>query len=163
MPSSVNKSKRLPWVGALTGCFFSVLSTRSIKVRNSISSKIFRSASSSACSLTSSSIFNSMGTSILMVARNLEKVIISLLFSTLVRSAPFKSSTCSSKFSMLPYSAINFCAVFSPTPGHPGILSEASPMSPSISMTWEGDWMSNLAFTCSTPITSNSLSPYLGR
>ena len=34
----------------------------------------------------------------------------------------------------VPYSSNNFCAVLGPTPGHPGILSEASPISPSKSI-----------------------------
>ena len=46
---------------------------------------------------------------------------------------------------MLPYSPINFFAVFSPTPGTPGILSTASPHKPSISITCIGSLISNLA------------------
>ena len=141
----------------------SFLNIRSINVRNSSSSKILRSASSSACSRTSEFMSSWIGTSILIVARNFEKMIISRFVSTFVFNAPFNWSVCSRRFSMLPNSAINFWAVFSPTPGHPGILSEESPISPSISITCAGDWISNLAFTCSIPITSNSLSPYLGR
>ena len=133
---------------------FSFFSTRSISVRNSSSSKIRRSESSSACSRTSLSISSWIGTSILIVARNLEKVISSLLVSTFVFKAPFSWSVCSSRFSILPNSAISFWAVFSPTPGQPGILSEASPISPSMSITCAGDWISNFAFTSSMPITS---------
>ena len=130
------------------------LKTRSMRVRNSISSKIFRSSSSFGSSLFSSSMFNVMGTSILIVARNLENSIIFRLASTLVFKAPFSSAEWERRFSMLPYCAINFCAVFSPTPGQPGMLSELSPISPSISMTCAGDWISNFAFTSSMPITS---------
>ena len=125
-----------------------------MSVRNSISSKIFRSSSSLGSSRTSAFISSLMGTSILIVARNLEKVIISRLFSTLVFKAPFSWSVCSRRFSMLPNSLINFCAVFSPTPGQPGMLSDASSISPNMSITCWVDWISNLAFTCSIPMTS---------
>ena len=134
-----------------------------MSVRNSISSKIFRKASSSGASLFKSSMLSSIGTSVLMVARNLENMIISLLVSTFVFKAPFNSSEWERRFSMLPNCAISFCAVFSPTPGHPGILSEESPINPSMSMTCSGDSILNLAFTSSIPIISNSLSPYFGR
>ena len=156
----------LPFFGAgasVGELAFSRLNTLSVSVRNSISSKIFRSASSSGVSRFNSCKFSSMGTSVLMVARNLEKVMSSLLVSTFVFKAPFNWSVLANNFSMLPNWAISFCAVFSPTPGQPGILSDESPIKPSISITCKGDSMSNLAFTCSMPITSNSLSPYLGR
>ena len=164
--SSKSESCLSPFVGTEisgTTVFFSFPNTRSMSVRNSISSKIFRSASSSGVSLFNFSMFSSMGTSVLMFARNFEKVIISLLVSTLVLSVPFSSLEWERRFSMFPNWAISFCAVFSPTPGQPGMLSDESPINPSISMTCKGDSMLNLAFTSSTPITSNSLSPYLGR
>ena len=87
---------------------FSFFRTRSISVRNSSSSKICRSESSSACSRTSESISSWIGTSILIVARNFEKVIISRFVSTFVFSAPLSWSACSRRFSMLPNSAISF-------------------------------------------------------
>ena len=96
-----------------------------------------------------------MGTSVLMVARNLEKTICSLFVSTFVFRAPFNWSVLASRFSMLPNWAMSFCAVFSPTPGQPGMLSDASPIRPSMSMTCRVDWMSNFALTSSVPITSN--------
>ena len=133
---------------------FSFFSTRSISVRNSSSSKICRSESSSACSRTSLSISSWIGTSILIVARNLEKVINSLLVSTFVFKAPFSWSVCSSRFSILPNSAISFWAVFSPTPGHPGMLSELSPISPKRSITWSTDVRPYLSSTSGTPIIS---------
>ena len=144
----------LPGVEVIPFPETSFFSTRSMSVLNSSSSKMLRSESSSASSRTRESISSWMGTSILIVARNFEKVIISRFVSTFVFSAPFSWSVCSNKFSMLPNSEISFWAVFSPTPGHPGILSEESPISPSMSITCAGDWMSNLAFTSSTPITS---------
>jgi hypothetical protein len=70
-----------------------------------------------------------------MVAKNLEKTISSLLASILVLTAPFNFSVFSKRFSILPNSEISFWAVFSPTPGQPGILSEASPIKPNMSIT----------------------------
>ena len=171
-PLDANSSNKLPWTGPLfwvksgpgekrSGATeegeaeLLFLSTRSMSVRNSNSSKIFLSSSSFGSSRTRAFMSSLMGTSILIVARNLEKIIISRLFSTFVFNAPFSLSVCSRRFSILPNSLISFCAVFSPTPGHPGILSEASPINPSMSITCWVDWMSNLAFTCSIPITSN--------
>ena len=49
--------------------------------------------------------------------------------------APFILSAFSKTFSSVSYSANNFAAVFSPTPGIPGILSTASPIKPKISIT----------------------------
>jgi len=110
-----------------------------MRVRNSSSSKILRSSSSFGSSRTSVFMSSLIGTSTLMVARNLEKAIISRFASTLVLSAPFSRSVWASRFSMLPNSATSFCAVFSPTPGQPGMLSEESPISPSMSMTCSVD------------------------
>ena len=78
---------------------------------------------------------NALAWSILIVAKNLENSIIFRLVSTFVFNAPFNSSVWESRFSMLPYWAMSFCAVFSPTPGQPGMLSDESPISPNISMT----------------------------
>ena len=46
---------------------------------------------------------------------------------------------------------MNFFAVFSPTPGKPGMLSTESPIIPKKSITWIGFFTSNLFFTSSTP------------
>ena len=133
-PSSANSAKRLPCKGApfaevgatgspksescpspLAGAgdsagvaFLSFPNTRSMRVRNSISSNIFRRASSSGVSRFSSSMLSSIGTSVLMVAKNLEKAIISLLVSTFVFNAPFNSLEWERRFSMLPNWAISF-------------------------------------------------------
>lgn len=50
-------------------------------------------------------------------------------------SAPFSLSVCASSCSTPPNSLISFTAVFSPTPGHPGMLSAESPISPRRSIT----------------------------
>ena len=86
----------------------SFLSTRSMSVLNSNSSKMLRSEFSSASSRTRASISSWIGTSILMVARNFENVIISRLVSTFVFNAPFSWSVCSNRFSMLPNSETSF-------------------------------------------------------
>jgi len=144
----VNSAKRSPWIGFLFSSkgkfkvsfllsFFvlSLLKILSISVLNSISSKIVRNLFSSGSCLFKESISSSMGTSVFMVAKNLEKTISSLLASILVLTAPFNFSVFSKRFSILPNSEISFWAVFSPTPGQPGILSEASPIKPNMSIT----------------------------
>ena len=50
----------------------------------------------------------------------------------------FTLSTFAMRFSTLPYSKISLVAVFSPTPGIPGILSDWSPIRPLKSMNWVG-------------------------
>ena len=133
----------------------SLASTLSYRERNSKSSKRCFSSDRLGSSTFNASISNSIGTSVLIVARNFEKAICSLLVSTFVLRAPLSWSVCSNKFSMLPNSLISFWAVFSPTPGQPGILSEASPIKPSRSMTCRVDDRSYFAFTSSGPIISN--------
>ena len=49
--------------------------------------------------------------------------------------APFILSALANTPSKVSYSFNNFAAVFSPTPGIPGILSAASPIKPNISTT----------------------------
>ena len=61
-----------------------------------------------------------------------------------------------------PYSAINFLAVLSPTPGNPGILSTASPFIPRKSITCLGSFTSNFSFTSSIPHVSYP-PPNIGR
>ena len=104
-------------------------------VRNSNSSN--KAFSSGSFRGSSSRLFSSKstGTSILIVARKREKIICSLFSSILVLSAPFSSSVLCSNTSILPNSFSSFTAVFSPTPGQPGILSDASPIKPSKSIT----------------------------
>ena len=139
------------------------LEIRSSRWRNSNSVKIFFSSSSSGCFVSSSSIFNSIGTSILIVARYFEKRICSLFSSTFFFKAPFSSSVCANKFSMESNVSSNFWAVFSPTPGHPGILSEESPIKPSRSMTCSVRWILYFSLISSVPSISNPLSPCCGR
>ena len=83
----------------------------------------------------SSSSLSSIGVSVLIVARKRENLICSTLLSTLVFKAPLSLSVLASRFSMLPNSCRSFTAVFSPTPGQPGMLSLLSPIRPSRSIT----------------------------
>ena len=66
------------------------------------------------------------------------------------------------RFSTEPYLAISVFAVFSPIPGIPGMLSEASPQSPKISMTCSGLSTSNFSHTSFTPKISGGLPPRPG-
>ena len=58
--------------------------------------------------------------------------------STLSFCFPRSSSACSSSSSTEPYSWISFAAVFSPTPGTPGMLSDGSPFNATYSRYFDG-------------------------
>ena len=168
-PCMAGAAKRSPCIGAETLFFVAFKgaswlgSTRFNKVRNSSSSNNVCIFSSSGSSRFSASRSRVIGASVLMVARKRLSSMSSTFSSTFFFNAPLSSSRRVSRVGMSPNSAMSFCAVFSPTPGHPGMLSDASPMSPKRSMTCSGRSMPNFSFTRSTPITSNSLSPNLGR
>ena len=72
----------------------------------------------------------STGTAKFIVANFLDKKANSLLSSTFSFCFPLSSCVFSYKPSILPYKPNSFFAVLSPTPGIPGILSEASPIIP---------------------------------
>ena len=162
--SSGNTSKREAWIGVFeTVVLLTVVpNTRSAKFLNSSSSKIYRNRISFIASRNNSFSLKIMGTSVFIVARNLENSICCLFSSTFLRNAPFNWSVQQSKFSIEPNSLTSFIAVFSPTPGHPGILFYASAISPSISITCSGRSMENFCFISSTPRTSKSPPPNLG-
>ena len=71
-------------------------------------------------------------------------------------TAPFILSALSSTDSSDPYSANNFAAVFSPTPGIPGILSTASPIMANMSITWSTFCMFHFSHTSAGPMISKS-------
>ena len=98
-----------------------------------------------------------------MVANFLDKIPCALLASILSFKAPFSLSVLSKRFSIEPNSANNFFAVFSPTPGNPGILSTASPIIPKKSITCNGCSISNLACTSGIPQISISFPILAGR
>ena len=136
--------------------------TLSAKFLNSSSSKISRSLSASTGQRQSSSSSKVKGTSVFIVARNFENFICSIFSSTFLRRAPLSLSVLFSNSSMLPNSCINLVAVFSPIPGHPGILSEVSPINPKISITCLGCSIPNFCLISSIPLISKPLLPYLG-
>ena len=103
------------------------------------------------------------GTSSIIVANCLERIPFSLLFSIFSRSLPLSWSVLASRFSKEPKSARSFLAVFSPTPGRPGILSTASPIIPRKSITCKGFCTSNFSCTSFTPHISISFPPRGGR
>ena len=78
-----------------------------------------------------------------MVANFFESNPLSLFNSIFSLNLPLILSVFSNSFSIEPYSARNFLAVFSPTPGSPGILSTESPIMPRKSITCSGSVISN--------------------
>ena len=128
-------SKRLPcWLISGFLAVVSIPNTLLMSVLNSSSSKIVLIASSLIGLRLSLSISISNGTSVLIVARYFERIICSLFSSTFLLTAPFSLSVFSKRFSMLPNSCSNLSAVLGPTPGHPGMLSDASPINPNRSI-----------------------------
>ena len=133
--SSSRLSKRLPcWF--ITPFFVSVSipSTLFIKVLNSNSSKMLLIASSLIGLRSNLSTSISKGTSVLIVTRCLERSICSLFSSTFFLRAPFNLSVFSNRFSIFPKSVSRVSALLGPTPGHPGMLSDASPINPNRSI-----------------------------
>ena len=103
----------------------------------------------------------SMGTAVLIVASRLlitARGAFSSIFSFSLLF--FMESTEAMRFSTEPYSCRSFVAVFSPTPGMPGILSEESPISPfkSINCCGVRPYFSSIALRS---YTSNSEIPLL--
>ncbi len=127
--------------------------TRLAKVRNSSSSNsAFRAGSSGGLSFSFSSSKDT-GTSRMMVASCFDISACSAFSRILLRMASFSIlPACLIRFSTVSYSSSSLRAVFSPTPGIPGILSDASPQSPSISITCEGRFTPNFSHTSFTPI-----------
>ncbi len=92
----------------------------------------------------------------MMVASFLLIIASSFPFCTFTPIAPLILSAFSKTFSNVPYSANNLAAVFSPTPGIPGILSTASPIIPKISITWLTSLIFHFVQTSEGPIISTS-------
>ena len=159
-----NDANKSPCIGAVEAAagFESIFKTRFKRVLNSNSSNILLISSSFLSLIESSVSFISYGTSIFMVARYLERIICSLFSSTFFLRAPFSLSVFSNRLSMLPNSVSSFSAVLGPTPGHPGMLSDESPISPNKSIICSG-WLSeNFSITSLSFITSNPLLPNFG-
>ncbi len=131
--------------------------------RNSRLSKILRSVSRLGADILSASRSRSIGTSVLIVTRNFENSICSLFSSTFFFNAPFSSSVRASRLSIDPNCVMSFTAVFSPTPGQPGTLSDVSPIRPSRSITCVVDSMPYFSHTSFSPIFSMPADPWPGR
>ena len=108
---------------------------RLASVLNSNSVKMSRMASALTGQTSKSFSSKSIGTSLIIVANDLDIRPCCWKRSTFSFCLPFSSWTFANKPSMEPYFATKAFAVFSPIPGTPGILSEASPHKPKISMT----------------------------
>ena len=111
------------------------MSTLSINLLNSNSLKTSLTSDEFVTLNLNSLGLKSTGTSRIIVASFLESNPNSLFDSIFSFNLPFNLSVLANNFSILPYSAINFLAVLSPTPGSPGILSAESPFIPKKSIT----------------------------
>ena len=118
--------------------------------------------SASTSHISNSDSLNSTSTSQIIVANIFEILPCSAKLMTFSCCFPFNSWAWSIRFSTEPYFAINVFAVFSPIPGIPGILSEASPQSPKISITCSGRSTSNFSHTSFTPKISGGFPPRPG-
>ena len=106
---------------------------------------------------------NCTGQSNWIFANSLESKPSSLLASIFSFIFPFSLSVFANRFSIEPNSAKNFLAVFSPTPGKPGILSTASPIIPRKSITCSGYSTPNFSCTSGIPHISGPLPFLAGR
>ena len=152
-PADENKS----WVALLAAAGWAVASsfkTRFINWRNSSSSKTSRMASLFISLTFNASSSRGVGASSIMVASFFERMPCSRKVSTFSFCFPFSLSVFARRPSRLPNSANSFAAVFSPIPGIPGMLSTASPIRPSRSITWLTFWMLNFAQTSASPSIS---------
>jgi len=105
----------------------------------------------------------SSGTSFLIVASCLDSSALSCPASTFCLSAPFSSWAWSRRFSTWWYSDSSFSAVFSPTPGMPGMLSELSPIRPFRSRIWSGTMPMVSASFCSSMISMSVMPFFMSR
>ena len=115
-------------------------------------------------SLISSAFISSvMGASFTIVANQWLCLMRSAFSVTFLCMAPFSLSVLFSRFSMLPHCWMRVQAVFSPTPGQPGMLSLESPISPRMSITCKGESMPHFSQISLGPMTCASLLPTGGR
>ena len=135
----------------MTSCLKKSFLKFSFILANSNSSNILKTESWSGFSNLKSLKSYSIGTSRSIVANFFERIPLSELFSIFSLNFPFISCVFCKRFSIEPYWFINFFAVFSPTPGSPGILSTESPIIPKKSMTCIGSLTSNFFWTSGIP------------
>ena len=131
--------------------------------RNSSSSYMCCRALWSGSLISSAFISSVMGASFTIVANQWLCLMRSAFSVTFLCMAPFSLSVLFSRFSMLPHCWMRVQAVFSPTPGQPGMLSLESPISPRMSITCRGDSMPHFSQISLGPITCASLLPTGGR
>ena len=119
--------------------FFVSFSNRFIKDLNS-KTLIFSYASgvNISCTLHSSNFTPSLQSVLIVASFLLRRASFVLFFTASFARFGVISSTCAMAFSTVPNNVNIFTAVFSPTPGTPGILSEESPISPLRSMICSG-------------------------
>ena len=147
---------------ALGTAMVGVSSISLIREVNCISVKISASSSRLGSSITSFSSSKSTGTLSSMVASFFESIICSWKLTMFSFCFPFSLSALASRFSTLPHSPMSLQAVFSPTPGTPGMLSLASPQSARMSISCVGSVMPYCSQISFGPRISISLSPFLG-
>ena len=139
-PGVLNKSSWFPlFISDLTSTiffsklFFSDSKTflkLSFNLLNSNSSKTSSTKSISGLSSLNSPALKSTGTFNIIFANSFDNKPSSLLASIFSFNLPLILYVLFKRFSIEPYSAKNFFAVLSPTPGNPGILSTESPIIP---------------------------------
>ena len=136
--SSVENSRRSSSVTSTLGFMTPTSFSRSRRERNSRDVKSRRTSAGSHSPMTQSWGPMSSGRSVTIRASSLFRVSCAADASTLSLSFPRSSSACSSSDSTDPYSWISLVAVFSPTPGTPGMLSEGSPFNATYSRYFDG-------------------------
>ena len=110
---------------------------RPMELNSNSTSKPFSFSSSGGCTFSASNS-TAQGASQMMVASRLDSSACSRLVSRVCFTRPVNSPAWASRLSSVPYWAMSFIAVFSPMPGTPGMLSDASPISASTSTTCSG-------------------------
>ena len=151
-------------------CLFSILTFSNLSLNLSINLLNFKvlntSKTASFCHCVSfkSWTFFSIGTSVFIVPKVLDNIAKSLFSNNFSFNLPLIAFGLSSNvlyiLSIFLYSLINSSAVFSPTPGTPGILSEVSPISPFTSISWIG-FTPYFSIISSSPNVSVSVFPIL--
>ena len=131
-----------------------MLSSELISLLNSRSSNISLVLSKLFTLSFKSSILNSIGTSVIIVANFFERIPSSLFCSIFSFNFPFSSDVFFKSSSIEPNCFINFLAVLSPTPGSPGILSTESPFIAKKSITCDVFETSNFSKTSLIPQVS---------
>ena len=134
--SRISSSPQLSCASGALSCTAVSTCSRSSSERNP--SRWNAGTNRSAAGSTAACRSNATGALRSMVARRLLKSAVSAPPRTRSPSFPLISSPWASTSSSLSYCPSSLSAVFSPTPGMPGMLSELSPIRPFRSGTWSG-------------------------